>query len=111
MSLPKIKTAKAVNYTADMVAVIRGYDSFNADVAQEIADQIGKSRRSVIAKIKSMGLYYAVQRPVRKDGSPITRKIDTVIAIAKALDMDALELEGLTKAPKSALEALLRELP
>ena len=111
MSLPKIKTAKAVNYTADMVAVINGYDSYNADVAQDIADQIGKSRRSVIAKIKSMGLSYAVQRPVRKDGSPITRKIDTVIAIAKALDMDALELEGLTKAPKSALEALLREIP
>ena len=55
MSLPKIKTAKAVNYTADMVAVINGYDSYNADVAQDIADQIGKSRRSVIAKIKSMG--------------------------------------------------------
>ena len=102
---------KAVNYTPQMIAVINGYDHFDADVAQDIADQIGKSRRSVIAKIKSMGLSYTVQRPVRKDGSPITRKTDTVIAIAKALDMDALELEGLTKAPKAALEALLREIP
>ena len=99
------------NYTPEMLAVIAGYDSFNKETATEIADKIGKSPRSVIAKIKSMGLSYAVQRPVRKDGSPITRKIDTVIAIARALDMDALELEGLTKAPKAALEALLREIP
>ena len=99
------------NYTPSMLAVIKGYDSFNKETATEIAAKIGKSPRSVIAKIKSMGLSYTVQRPVRKDGSPITRKTDTVIAIAKALDMDALELEGLTKAPKAALEALLREIP
>jgi len=99
------------NYTPEMLAVIAQYDSFDKDVAIDIAERIGKSPRSVIAKIKSMGLEYYVQRPVRKDGSPITRKIDTVIAIAKALDMDALELEGLTKAPKAALEALLREIP
>ena len=99
------------NYTPEMLAVIAGYDSFNKETATEIAAKIGKSPRSVIAKIKSMGLSYTVQRPVRKDGSPITRKTDTVIAIAKALDMDALELEGLTKASKAALEALLREIP
>ncbi len=99
------------NYTPEMLAVIAQYDSFDKDVAIDIAERIGKSPRSVIAKIKSMGLEYYVQRPVRKDGKPITRKIDTVIAIAKALDMDALELEGLTKAPKAALEALLREIP
>ena len=99
------------NYTPEMLAVIKGYDSFNKETATEIAAKIGKSPRSVIAKIKSMGLSYAVQRPVRKDGKPIARKMDTVIAIAKALDMDALELDGLTKAPKSALEALLREIP
>ena len=99
------------NYTPEMLAVIKGYDSFNKETATEIAAKIGKSPRSVIAKIKSMGLPYTVQRPVRKDGSAISRKIDTVLAIAKALDMDPLDLDGLTKAPKSALEALLREIP
>ena len=98
---------KAVNYTPQMVAVINGYDHFDADVAQDIADQIGKSRRSVIAKIKSMGLPYTVKKPTRKDGSAVALKIDTVLAIAKALDMDALDLDGLTKAPRSALSALL----
>ena len=99
------------NYTPSMLAVIKGYDSFNKETATEIAAKIGKSPRSVIAKIKSMGLSYTVQRPVRKDGSPVSRKADTVAAIAKALDMDLDDLDGLTKAPRSALIALLREIP
>jgi len=99
------------NYTPSMLAVIKGYDSFNKETATEIADKIGKSPRSVIAKIKSMGLPYTVQRPVRKDGSAITRKAETVAAIAKALDMDLNDLDGLAKAPRSALIALLREIP
>tara|TARA_R100001443_G_scaffold100987_1_gene108557 strand:+ start:130 stop:465 length:336 start_codon:yes stop_codon:yes gene_type:complete len=111
MSLPKIKAAKAVNYTPDMIAVIEGYDTYNQATAKEIAGIIGKSPRSVIAKIKSMGLSYAVKRRVRKDGSASVLKTDTVLAIAKALDMDALELDGLQKAPKNVLEALLREIP
>jgi broad specificity phosphatase PhoE len=94
-----------------MLATIKGYDSFNKEVATEIADKIGKSPRSVIAKIKSMGLSYTVQRPVRKDGSPVSRKADTVAAIAKALDMELEDLDGLAKAPRSALIALLREIP
>ncbi len=99
------------NYTPSMLATIKGYDSLNKDVATEIAREIGKSPRSVIAKIKSMGLPYTVQRPVRKDGSAISRKADTVAAIAKALDMELEDLDGLAKAPRSALIALLREIP
>jgi len=99
------------NYTPEMLAVIAGYDAFNKATAAEIADKIGKSPRSVIAKIKSLGLPYTVQRPVRKDGSAITRKAETVAAIAKALDMDLNDLDGLAKAPRSALIALLREIP
>ena len=99
------------NYTPEMLAVIKGYDAYNKATATEIADKIGKSPRSVIAKIKSMGLPYTVQRPVRKDGSAISRKADTVAAIAKALDMDLDDLDGLAKAPRSALIALLREIP
>ena len=99
------------NYTPEMLTVISGYDSYDKDVAVEIAALIGKSPRSVIAKIKSMGLDYTVQRPVRKDGSAIARKADTVDEIARALSMDVADLEGLTKAPRNALMALLREIP
>ena len=97
------------NYTPEMVAVINGTNErpFNKEIAQDIAVRIGKSRRSVIAKIKSMGLSYAVKKRVAKDGSAITLKTDLVLAIAKGLDMDALDLDGLTKAPKAALSNLL----
>ena len=110
--MPKLqKTAKAANYTPEMVAIISGYSNVNGAGAAEIADKIGKSQRSVIAKIKSMGLPYAVKRPTRKDGSPVSRKADMVAAIAKALDADADELAGLEKATRSALDVLLREIP
>ena len=99
------------NYTPAMLAVFEEYELFNKAVAAEIGAKIGKSPRSVIAKIKSMGLPYTVQRPVRKDGSAISRKADTVAAIAKALDMELDDLDGLAKAPRSALIALLREIP
>jgi hypothetical protein len=106
-----LKTAKAANYTPEMVSIIAGYSHFDAAVAAEIAGLIGKSPRSVIAKIKSLDLPYTIKRPARKDGSDIARKSDTVNAIAKALAMDVADLDGLAKAPRSALEALLREIP
>ena len=96
-----------LNYTPEMLAVIKGYDAYDKATATEIAAKIGKSPRSVIAKIKSMGLPYTVKKPTRKDGSAVALKVDMVLAIAKALDMDALDLDGLTKAPRSALSALL----
>lgn len=106
------KPAKAANYTPEMISVIRGYSTFDGVVAAEIAEKIGKSPRSVIAKIRSMGLPYAVKRPLRKDGQPRgVRKSDLVAAIAKALAADVEELAGLEKATRSALDTLLREIP
>jgi len=94
-----------------MLAVIGEYSAFDKSVAIEIGSRINKSPRSVIAKIKSLGLDYTVQRPVRKDGSDVARKTDIVDEIARALSMDVADLEGLTKAPRNALMALLREIP
>ena len=99
------------NYTPAMLAVIGEYSAFDKAVAVEIGLRINKSPRSVIAKIKSLGLDYTVQRPVRKDGSDVARKTDIVDEIARALSMDVADLEGLTKAPRNALMALLREIP
>ena len=54
------------NYSATQVAVITNFDGpLDKDAAITIALQIGKSPRSVIAKIKSLGMDYIVQRPVR----------------------------------------------
>lgn len=100
------------NYTPEMVEVIRNWPQpLNQAAAVAIADQIGRNSRSVIAKIKSLGLTYEIKRPARKRGASSSTKQDTINAIAKGLDMDADDLIGLEKATARALTALLREIP
>ncbi len=99
------------NYTPEMVEIIRNWPQpLNQAAAIEISTQIGRNSRSVIAKIKSLGLPYQIKRPVRK-GSGSSTKQDYINAIAKGLDMDADDLIGLEKATASALANLLREIP
>ncbi len=98
------------NYTPEMVEIIRNWPQpLNQAAAVEISTQIGRNSRSVIAKIKSLGLPYQIKRPVRKGGS--STKQDYINAIAKGLDMDAVDLIGLEKATATALANLLREIP
>tara|TARA_Y100000361_G_scaffold33081_1_gene27699 strand:- start:459 stop:773 length:315 start_codon:yes stop_codon:yes gene_type:complete len=99
-----------LNYSVDAVALITRSAPLNQAKAADIAAQLGKSTRSVIAKAISLGVAYDVKKPTRKDGSPISRKADTVGAIAKALDMDASDLDGLAKAPAKALDNLLMNI-
>ena len=97
-------------YTDTQVAALQkaanDFGTLNGDIAARLADELGQSKRSVIAKIKSLGLDYAVaKKPVK--GTRATSKADYVSAIAKALDADASELAGLEKATARALSGLL----
>lgn len=83
--------------------------TLNGEIAGQLAVDLGQSKRSVIAKIKSLGLPYAVaKKPVK--GTRATSKADYVAAIAKALDADASELAGLEKATAVALSGLLSSI-
>lgn len=75
----------------------------NADVAATLGVALGKSTRSVIAKIVRMGLPYATKAPVTKSGEPVTKKETLVSEIAAIVGSN---LDGLEKAPKPALYAL-----
>ena len=80
--------------------------TLNGQIAGELAKEIGKSKRSVIAKIKSLGLDYTVAaKPVK--GTRATSKAEYIAAIAKALDADESSLAGLEKSTASALSNLL----
>ena len=80
--------------------------TLNGQIAGELAKEIGKSKRSVIAKIKSLGLDYTVAaKPVK--GTRATSKAEYIAAIAKALDADASSFAGLEKSTASALSNLL----
>lgn len=97
-------------YTEKQVAALQNaakqYGTLNGAIAGQLADELGQSKRSVIAKIKSLGLDYAVaKKPVK--GTRATSKADYVAAIAKALDADASTLAGLEKATTLSLSGLL----
>tara|TARA_R110000765_G_C18639584_1_gene574056 strand:- start:123 stop:434 length:312 start_codon:yes stop_codon:yes gene_type:complete len=95
-------------YTVEMVQAMSDRAPLNAAICQELAIQfgLGITSRSVIAKAKSAGIDYEVKaKPARKKAA--VSKLDIVKAIAKAVDADDGSLDGLLKAPASALSALL----
>jgi hypothetical protein len=64
---------------------------------------MGKTARSLIAKIVRMDVGYARQTPTTKTGDPVISKAKLVEQIAEVVDGN---LDGLDKAPKPALHAL-----
>ena len=98
-------------YTDQMVTTMSARAPLNAEICSELASEFGNgiTSRSVIAKAKSLGLDYTVKaKPARKKAT--ATKMDIVNAIAKAVDADDGSLDGLVKAPASALSALLRNV-
>lgn len=89
----------AVNYTPDQVeTMVEMYT--NGDPVVVIADEVGKSPRSVIAKLSREGVYVAKPRKV---ATGAVRKADIVRNIATHVGSD---LESLTKASKEDLVIL-----
>ena len=102
-----------MSYTSQQVAALenaaKANDTLNGELAAKLALELGQSKRSVIAKIKSLGLPYTVAaKPVK--GTRATSKAEYVSAIAKALDADVTELDGLEKATALALSGLLASI-
>jgi len=89
----------AVNYTTDQVEqMVEMYT--NGDPVVEIANVVGKSTRSVIAKLAREGVYVAKPRKV---ATGAVRKADIVATIANHIGAD---LETPTKASKDDLVIL-----
>ena len=100
-------------YTETQVAALHKaaeqYGTLNGDIAGQLAAELGQSKRSIVAKIGSLGLpYAAAKRPTK--GTRATSKAEYVAAIAKALDMPVDDLDGLAKAPRLALDNLLMNI-
>ena len=91
---------KAKNYTDEMVAEM--HDLYTANPTREtvevIAEQFGKSVRSVIAKLSREGIYVSQPR-VTKTGEPVVRKAELVAQIEAHFE---IEIPTLVKASKSA---------
>jgi hypothetical protein len=99
---------KAVNYTAEQTAKIIA--DYQAGVAVEaIASAMGKTVRSIVAKLSREKVYIAKQY-VSKTGEKPVKKDVTADAIGAILRLSENDIESLTKANKSALKAIFDAL-
>jgi hypothetical protein len=99
---------KAVNYTAEQTAKIIA--DYQAGVAvEQIASTMGKTVRSVVAKLSREKVYVAKQY-VTKTGEKPVKKDVTADAIGAILRLSENDIESLTKANKSALKAIFDAL-
>jgi len=99
---------KAVNYTPEQTAKIIA--DYQAGVAvEQIAQAMGKTVRSIVAKLSREKVYVAKQY-VSKNGEKPVKKDVTADAIGAILRLSENDIESLTKANKSALKAIFDAL-
>jgi hypothetical protein len=93
------------NYTDEMVAQMT--EAYVANPTREtvevLATSMGKSVRSIIAKLSREGVYVA-QPKVTKTGEPVVRKQELVVALQ---DHFGIALPTLVKASKADLQRLV----
>ena len=96
-----------MNYTEDQTNYIvsRYKDMPGMETVEHLANELGKSTKSIIGKLSREGVY---ERAVYKSKSghlPVT-KTEIVCNIAENLGIEIEHLAGLEKAPKSTLKTL-----
>ena len=101
-------TAKAVNYTPEQTAQVVA-DYTNGMTVETIAQNLGKSVRSIVAKLSREKVYVA-KTYVSKTGEKPVRKDAHADAIGAVLRLTEAETESLTKANKTALEKIFQAL-
>ena len=97
-------TAKTVNYTPEMTAKMTA-DYASGLTVEAIAFDLGKSVRSVVAKLSREKVYVA-KVYVGKTGAPVVKKDTVADAIGERLGFTEAETESLTKANKAALQKI-----
>lgn len=103
-----IKTIKTVNYTeADTAHIVADYQAGVA--VATIADAMGKSVRSIVAKLSREGVYQKKEY-VGKTGEKPVKKDVHADAIGAILKLQENDIESLTKANRSALKAIFEAL-
>jgi DNA uptake protein ComE-like DNA-binding protein len=90
------------NYTPEQVTqLVAGYTEGQSVEALAVA--LGKSVRSVIAKLSKEGVYKAKEKTA---AGSVLRKADLIEAIAAKVGVPSEQLESLEKATKEALELI-----
>ena len=97
-------TTKAVNYTAEQTTkMVADYQS--GVTVETIANELGKTVRSIVAKLSREKVYVA-KTYVSKTGEAVIKKDTVADYIGEALGLTESDTESLTKANKNALKAI-----
>ena len=98
-----------INYTEEVTKYM--VDQYNAvptmETVQALADELGKSSKSVIGKLSREGVYKRAIYTSKSGAVPVT-KVELVNNIAENIGIEVEDLVGLEKSPKAALQALER---
>ena len=99
-------TEKTVNYTPDLTKEL--VDRYVAgETVEALAEALGKTTRSVVAKLSREGVYKAKAKTV---GVARVKKADLVDKLADACGVAPEVFESLEKANHDVLEALVAKL-
>jgi hypothetical protein len=97
-------TAKTVNYTPEQTTKLVA--DYQAGVTVEtIANELGKTVRSIVAKLSREKVYIA-KTYATKTGEAVIKKDTVADYIGEALGLGEADTESLTKANKVALKAI-----
>jgi len=103
------KAEKVANYTAEQETILRdGYTSGSYTVEQ-LGELVGKSARSIVAKLSRMGIYKKKEY-VSKTGEKPVKKDTHAETIGRILKLSEADTDSLTKANKTALKAVMLAL-
>ena len=101
-------TAKTVNYTPEQT--LKMVADYKSGVSVEtLAQNLGKSVRSIVAKLSREGVYQKKEYKT-KTGEAVIKKDAHADAIGAILGLPENDIESLTKANKSALKAIFDAL-
>jgi len=96
-----------MNYTEEITEyMVEQYKaSPSMETVQYLADELGKTTKSIIGKLSREGVYKRAVYKSKSGELPIT-KVELVSNIAENLGIEVENLVGLEKSPKSTLKTL-----
>lgn len=101
-------TAKIVNYTPEQATkMVEDYTS--GVTVEAIALELGKTVRSIVAKLSREKVYKAKEYKT-KSGETVVKKDELADKIGAFLDATESEIESLTKVNKTMLKKILDKL-
>jgi hypothetical protein len=99
------------SYTDSMVAEMTAQGEFSYDTAKTFADANSLSVRSVISKVKNLGLPYTPKVVVKSEAVTRITKAEIVEELARNLNVPFETVAGLSNAPMKDLVALVAAIP